>query len=89
MFSGYPITPAKLLLYRTLKKIKHDEEITREIKAVLKTLERLFDLSINLKNAVSNPYVKKTSKKATYAYSSVTTPYSSGIKHLVYKGTSK
>jgi hypothetical protein len=55
----------KLALQIKLKTTKIIDEINRDIKAVLKTFERLLCLSINLKKAVSKPYVKKTIKKAT------------------------
>ena len=57
--------------------------VNNEINEVLKTTLLFFSVCEKRKNAVSRPYVRIMTKNATYAYNSVTTPYSSGKKYLV------
>jgi hypothetical protein len=85
-------TPKELAIDNELKNIraiKKLEEVMSDISAVLYTILGSFSLDAKRKKAVSNPYVKTTTKNATYAYISITIPYSCGKNIRVYSGTSR
>ena len=92
IYSGLSLYRNDVAMFDENKNIinkKNTEVINKEIKDVLQTICLFFSFSMCLKKDVSIPYVKNIVKKATYAYSSVGTLYSAGVKVNVYKGTNK